>query len=404
MVFARTGQGPTCGTVVAGDHLGQRSKMGDRLASVDLYWIPLGAGAQVVRASGKLFEALSALVQRRARCDLYHSALHVRVPEGDFVIEQAPVPDLHGELRGVVAGGPVGTRWAGRFRLFRYEIRRWRDGRIPDAADAIASPVRVTDDLARARRVLEVLPSIPTPVWGRDEMGTGEMWNSNSVVSWALARSGVDLAGLQPPPGGRAPGWHAGLAVAARDDGDAPRRPLRLALLGKPGSGKGTQGAELARHLGVPLISMGDLLRSRAAGTTPGARELRAMLDRGELVPDDLVLSVVRDAVDATHGGGYVLDGFPRTLAQAQADVAPVDAVVNLALADDVARDRLARRAAAGRTDDADLDAIERRLRRFHSDAEPIIDLYRERGILETVDGSAPPAAVTAAILAALGR
>jgi adenylate kinase len=128
------------------------------------------------------------------------------------------------------------------------------------------------------------------------------------------------------------------------------------------------------------------------------------MLDRGELVPDELVLSVVRDAVDARHGGGYILDGFPRTLAQAQADAAPVDAVVNLALPDDVARQRLAHRAEAGRTDDADLDAIERRLRRFHSDAEPIIDLYRKRGILTTVDASASPDAVTAAILAALDR
>jgi adenylate kinase family enzyme len=378
--------------------------MGDPLASVDLYWIPLGAGAQVVRASGKLFEALSALVQRRARCDLYHSALHVRVPEGDFVIEQAPIPDLHGERRGVVAEGPVGARWAGRFRVFRYEIRCWHDGGIPDAAEAIASPVRVSDDLALARRILEVLRSIPTPVWGRDEMGTGEMWNSNSVVSWALARSGADLVTVHPPPGGRAPGWHAGLVVADRDDRDEQRRPMRLALLGKPGSGKGTQGVALARHLGVPLISMGDLLRSRAADTTPRSRELRAILDRGELVPDDLVLSVVRDAVDAAPGGGYVLDGFPRTVAQAQADVAPVDAVVELALPDDVARERLARRASVGRTDDADLDAIERRLRRFHSDAEPLIALYRDRGILVTVDAGSSPDAVTTAILEALGR
>ena len=185
--------------------------------SVDLYWIPLGAGARVVRFSGRVFEALSALVQRRARCDLYHSALEVRVPEGRFVIEQAPVPDLHGEQRGVVAEGPVGTRWAGRVRLFRYEIRCWRDGRIPDADDAIASPVRVSDDVALARRILEVLPSIPTPVWGRDEFDAGEMWNSNSVISWVLTRSGADLAAVRPPPGGRAPGWDAGLAIAARD-------------------------------------------------------------------------------------------------------------------------------------------------------------------------------------------
>jgi len=185
--------------------------------TVDLYWIPLGAGAHVVRISGKLFEALSALVQRRGRSDLYHSALEVNVPEGRFVIEQTPVPDLQGEQRGVVAEGPVGTRWAGRARLFRYEIRRWRDGRIPDVHEAISSPVRVTDDLDSARRILDLLPSVPTPVWGRDELGTGEMWNSNSVVSWVLARGRADLASVRPPVGGRAPGWDAGLVVAARD-------------------------------------------------------------------------------------------------------------------------------------------------------------------------------------------
>jgi hypothetical protein len=185
--------------------------------AVDLYWIPLGAGAHVVRVSGKLFEAASAFVQRRPRCDLYHSALEVRVPEGRYVIEQTPVPDLDGEQRGVVAQGPVGMRWAGRFRVFRYEIRRWREGQIPDITEAIDSPVRLADDLTLARRVLDLLPSIPTPVWGRDEFGVGEMWNSNSVIAWVLARSGVDLATVHPPSSGRAPGWDAGLVVAARD-------------------------------------------------------------------------------------------------------------------------------------------------------------------------------------------
>jgi hypothetical protein len=183
---------------------------------VDLYWIPLGADAHVVRLSGKLFETLSAFLQRRRRCDLYHSALEVHVPEGRFVIEQAPVPDRDRERRGVVAEGPVGLRWLGRFRIFRYEIRRWRDGRIPDVRRAVASPVTVTDDVPSAQRVLELLPSIPTPVWGRDHARTGEMWNSNSVVSWVLTRSGVDLGSVRPPPGGRAPGWHAGMVIAAR--------------------------------------------------------------------------------------------------------------------------------------------------------------------------------------------
>jgi hypothetical protein len=194
--------------------------------SVDLYWIPLGAGAHAARVSGQLFEAVSAFVQHRRRCDLYHSALEVRVPEGRYVIEQTPVPDLRGEPRGVVAEGPVGTRYAGRFRLFRYEIRRSREGEIPDIREAVASPVRLIDDLGSARRILEVLPSIPTPVWGRDQLGTGEMWNSNSVISWVLSRGGVDTASIRPPIGGRAPGWDAGRIVAARD----PERAERVAV------------------------------------------------------------------------------------------------------------------------------------------------------------------------------
>ena len=188
----------------------------ERKPAVDLYWIPLGAGANVVRLSGKLFEAASALVAGRPRCDLYHSALVISLPEGDFMIEQAPVPDLHGERRGVVAEGPVGMRWLGRFRIFRYEIRRWREGSIPDINQAIGSPVRITDDGEVARRILETVPSIPTPVWGRDDFDTGEMWNSNSVVSWVLARSGARIETIHPPANGRAPGWEAGLAVAAR--------------------------------------------------------------------------------------------------------------------------------------------------------------------------------------------
>jgi len=188
-----------------------------RAGSVDLFWIPLGAGAHVVRVSGRLFEAVAAFAQRRDRCDLYHSALVVEVPEGRFVIEQAPVPDFHGDRRGVVAEGPVGVRWLGRFRIFRYEVRCWRGGRIPDVDAAIASPVRLTADLAHARRIIEILPFISTPVWGRDEFRAGEMWNSNSVVSWALARSGFDLANVGPPERGRAPGWNAGVVVATRD-------------------------------------------------------------------------------------------------------------------------------------------------------------------------------------------
>jgi hypothetical protein len=110
--------------------------------------------------------------------------------------------------------GPVGSRLAGRFRLFRYEIRRWREGVIPDIGEAVASPVRLSDDLAVARRILDLVPSVPPLVWGRDEPHTGEMWNSNSVTAWLLATGGID-AGVEPPSGGRAPGWRAGLRVAS---------------------------------------------------------------------------------------------------------------------------------------------------------------------------------------------
>jgi hypothetical protein len=184
---------------------------------VDLYWLPLGAGGHSVRLNGRVFEALAARFERRDRCDLYHSALEVHVPEGRFVIEQAPVRDSHGCARGVVAAGAVGTRAAGRYRLFRYEIRRWRDGVIPDVAEAVESPVRLSEDMQCARRMLALVPQVPTPVWGRDELRAGDMWNSNSVTSWLIARSGLDVESIRPPLGGRAPGWRAGVVVARRE-------------------------------------------------------------------------------------------------------------------------------------------------------------------------------------------
>src|SRR6266487_5313172 len=138
----------------------------DSEPGVDLYWLPLGAGGHSVRLNGRIFEAVAARLERRAPCDLYHSALEVRVPEGRFVIEQTPIPDNNGEERGVVAEGAVGSRWAGRFRIFRYELRRWRDGVIPDVAEAVESPRRLSDDPEQARRLLALVPAVPTPVWG----------------------------------------------------------------------------------------------------------------------------------------------------------------------------------------------------------------------------------------------
>jgi hypothetical protein len=189
------------------------------VAAIDLYWLPLGAGGHSVRLNGLVFEALAARLQHRGRADLYHSALEVHVPEGRFVIEQAPAWGTSGE-RGVVAEGPVGIRAAGRFRLFRYEVRRWRDGVIPDIAEAVESPRRLSDDTGRARRLLELVPAMPTPVWGRDELHTGEMWNSNSFISWLITRSDLDVDTVRLSKGGRAPGWHAGIVLAKRQLGE----------------------------------------------------------------------------------------------------------------------------------------------------------------------------------------
>ena len=185
-------------------------------ASVDLYWLPLGAGGHVVRFNGRLYEAAAALRARRRPSDLYHSALEVRVDGSRFVIEMAPVWNERAPDRGVVAEGAVGSRLAGRLRPFRYEVRCWRGGRIPDVAEAVDSPRRLTSEAEPAQSVLRLVREVPTPVWGRDELHAGEMWNSNSVVSWLLVGSGLFSDTIHPPPGGRAPGWHAGLVVARR--------------------------------------------------------------------------------------------------------------------------------------------------------------------------------------------
>ena len=191
---------------------------------MDLYWLPLGAGGHSVRLNGQIFEALAARLQRRPPCDLYHSALVVRVPDGRFVIESAPVPRGDRGGRGVVAGGPVGSRLAGRWRIFRYELRRWRGGVIPDIAEAVDSPQQLTTDAELAQRFLDLMPSVPTPVWGRDELRAGEMWNSNSVISWLITRCGLQVESIRPPEGGRAPGWRAGVVVAGRGAAEAPRQ------------------------------------------------------------------------------------------------------------------------------------------------------------------------------------
>jgi hypothetical protein len=186
-------------------------------AAVDLYWVPLGAGGHVVRFNGRVFEAIEAARQHRPRCDLYHVALVVELNGDRYTIELAPSPDADGASRGVVGTGAVGSRCVGRWRLFRYEVRRWLGGSIPDLGEAVGGPRRLTSDAGVAGRLLDLVTTVPTPVWGRDELNTGEMWNSNSMIAWLLATAGLSTDQLWPPAHGRAPGWRAGLQVARRD-------------------------------------------------------------------------------------------------------------------------------------------------------------------------------------------
>ena len=181
--------------------------------SIDLYWIPLGAGGHCVRFNGRVFEAISAARERRPRRALFHAALIVELDGERYAIELAP---SHGDerSRGVVATGAVGSSALGRLRLFRYEVRCWRSGRIPDLVYAVGGPRRLTDDPRHARRLLDAIVSVPTPVWGRDDLAVGEMWNSNSMVAWVLAAAGLPAQTLRPPAQGRAPGWDSGVAAA----------------------------------------------------------------------------------------------------------------------------------------------------------------------------------------------
>ena len=169
-----------------------------------------------MRLNGRVYEFASAALHRRRPCDLFHSALEVQLGDTRYVIEQAPVWSTDELERGVVGEGPVGSVWLGRCPLFRYEVRRWPDGVIADREEAVESPQRLSHDVVRAQRLLALVPQAPTATWGRDELSVGEMWNSNSVISWLLARSGHDVEAICPPAQGRPPGWDAGLVVASR--------------------------------------------------------------------------------------------------------------------------------------------------------------------------------------------
>jgi hypothetical protein len=187
-------------------------------AGIDLYWIPLGAGGSgFVRLNGRIYEAIKARLEGRSRGAIYHTALLVHLPEGRFVVETMwPSPDADTESRGVVVEGAVFARRLARLQTFRYEVRCWRNGVLPDADEAFGGPQRVSDDTGQARRLLKMAGSVPALIWGRDQLEAGEMWNSNSVISWLLMQSGLTMETIHPPAGGRAPGWDAGISIANR--------------------------------------------------------------------------------------------------------------------------------------------------------------------------------------------
>jgi adenylate kinase len=184
---------------------------------------------------------------------------------------------------------------------------------------------------------------------------------------------------------------------------------VKVLMIAPPGAGKGTQGVVIAAHFGIPHIATGDLLRDHVSRQTELGREVQHFLDRGELVPDEVVLEMVRAALISTGGRGYVLDGIPRTMQQARAlyEIAKelgmtADVALHLQVPDDeLVRRLLARAATQGRSDDTE-EVILRRLQLYRDVTHPILEWYGERGILVSVDAQRPPDAVGRHILTAL--
>ncbi len=186
---------------------------------------------------------------------------------------------------------------------------------------------------------------------------------------------------------------------------------MRILMIAPPGAGKGTQGALIAAHFGVSHIATGELLRDHVARRTPLGQDVKRHLDKGELVPDDVVLDMVKEALITAEAanGGYVLDGMPRTMAQARAAYQiglelgmTANVALHLKAGDkEVVRRLLARAALEHRSDDTE-EVISRRLELYHKITHPIVAWYAERGILVSVDAMRPAEQVGREILAAL--
>jgi adenylate kinase len=191
---------------------------------------------------------------------------------------------------------------------------------------------------------------------------------------------------------------------------------MRIVLLGPPGSGKGTQATRLAQRLGITQLSTGDMLRAAVSAETPIGRKAKAMMERGELVPDELVVAVVAEHIlrpDAKNG--FILDGFPRTIAQAAAldDILltnglNLDCVVELKVDEEVLLGRILNRAKeattngqTARVDDTE-GALRIRLGEYRRQTAPLADYYRAEGILKSIDGLQPVNKVATSLFEAL--
>jgi adenylate kinase len=186
---------------------------------------------------------------------------------------------------------------------------------------------------------------------------------------------------------------------------------MRILLMGPPGAGKGTQAVVLAERLGVPHISTGDIFRANVAGGTPLGLEAKAFMDAGEYVPDSVTNAMVRDRLAQPDvEKGFLLDGYPRTLAQVEeldgmlaAEGRALDRVVELTVDADELIARLVRRAQEqGRSDDTE-DVIRRRQEVYVEQTAPLLAVYSDRGLLVQVDGVGDVDSVSARVLAALG-